>query len=178
MKYISLLRGINVSGQKKIKMADLRALYEGLGFKKVTSYIQSGNVVFETRSTKANAIEQKIAKAIADSYGFEVPILVVQWQHIDYIIHHNPFVNQSDADPTKLLVALLKDKPKPELVEKTNEYSFSPDEFVIDDRYVFIHCPNGFGRSKINNNFFEHKLQVKATTRNWRTLNKLWEMGQ
>ncbi len=176
MQYISLLRGINVSGQKKIKMQDLRALYEGLGFKEVDSYIQSGNVVFNTKKSKASTLEKKIALAISKAYGFEVPVMVLEKEEWSYLQQHNPFQEKQSEFPKALHCTILEKAPSQEGLDRLADYSFLPDEFVVDGRYIYVFCPNGYGRTKITNNFFESKLKLRATTRNWRSVNTIGEM--
>lgn len=170
--YISMLRGINVSGQKKIKMADLKTLYQDLGFEQVTTYIQSGNVIFKS-DVAAATLADKIKQAILDHYGYEVKIFIKTINDFEQVIANNPFLKREGTDPKTLLSCFLQSLPNPEKVQATEQLDFSPDEFIIQNDIVYIHCPNGFGRAKINNNFFEKKLAVGATTRNWRSTLKL-----
>lgn len=176
MQYISLLRGINVSGQKKILMQDLRALYEGLGFKEVSTYIQSGNVVFSTKKAKASSLEKKIAAAISKAYDFEVPVMVLEKDEWSYLQQNNPFQEKQLEYPKALHCTILEKAPSQEGLDRLADYSFLPDEFVVDGRYIYIFCPNGYGRTKITNNFFESKLKLRATSRNWRSVHKIGAM--
>ncbi|HKJ01227.1 MAG TPA: DUF1697 domain-containing protein, partial [Longimicrobiales bacterium] len=104
--YISLLRGINVGGHKKIRMAELRALYSSLGFDPVRSYIQSGNVVFRGGRGGGPALSRKIEKAIADHFGFAVPVILRTAAEMAVVVEKNPFLAEG-ADPTKLHVTFL-----------------------------------------------------------------------
>ncbi|RLD22066.1 MAG: DUF1697 domain-containing protein [Bacteroidetes bacterium] len=175
--FISILRGINVSGQKKILMADLRALYEKLGFKNIQSYIQSGNVVFNYTEDKSNlAIAEMIEHAIEQEYEFQVPVLVKQADDLISAIKNNPFIDEAEADPSRVAVTFLKSQPTSENLLKLEGVNFPPDRFIIDGLNIYIHCPVSYGNSKISNNFFEKKLKVKATSRNWKTINMLAEM--
>jgi len=175
--FISILRGINVSGQKKILMADLRALYEKLGFKNIQSYIQSGNVVFNYTEDKSNlAIAEMIEHAIEQEYEFQVPVLVKQADDLISTIKNNPFIDEAEADPSRVAVTFLKSQPTSENLLKLEGVNFPPDRFIIDGLNIYIHCPVSYGNSKISNNFFEKKLKVKATSRNWKTINMLAEM--
>lgn len=174
--YISLLRGINVSGHKKIAMADLKALYEDLGFKNITTYIQSGNVVFESESN-AN-IDQMIAKAIFKAYQFEVPVVVKTVAELNNIIKNNPFVADGSIDPDKLHVTFLATKPDPKNIAALATKNYEPDQYHIIDTAVYLHCPNGYGRTKLNNSFFENKLKTIATTRNWKTTQQLLALAE
>lgn len=173
--YIALLRGINVSGQKKIKMADLRDLLESEGLKNVRTYIQSGNVIFESRET-AKALQEQIKSIIAKQYGFEVPILIRTPEEITQIIENNPFMDDESKDPTRTYFTILSGTPEAELVSKVQEKKYASEEVVFGEHVIYFHSPLGYGDAKMNNNFFEKKLKVSATTRNWKTLNKLIEM--
>lgn len=175
--YISLLRGINVSGQRKIRMSDLQALYSELGFEQVTTFIQSGNVIFgSVESISDKEVSDKIEQAIAKEFSFEVPVTVRSVEEIKNILVSNPFVNRG-LDEGKLHVTFLADAPEKQLVNSMDQYDFSPDNFVITGKDVFLYCPGGYGKTKLSNAFFEQKLKVKATTRNWRTVNKLFEIA-
>lgn len=177
--YISILRGINVSGQKKILMTDLTKLYEDLGFKDVKSYIQSGNVLFKSsKSLKKKDICDKIQKAIRKQYNFEVPVQILSLDELKAIIESNPFIKQKNIDLEKLHVTFLSESPNPEHLQKTQALDFSPEKFLIKDNAIYLYCPVGYGNSKLSNNFFESKLKVIATTRNWKTVNKLAELAE
>ena len=176
--YISILRGINVSGQKKILMADLKVLYEGLKFKEVITYIQSGNIIFKTEKPFPNKeIANKIEKTISAKYKFDVPVIVRSVEEIKNIISINPFVNNKGVDIEKLHVTFLNDIPAKENLTSIKSFNFPPDEFNIIGKEVFLHCPVSYGETKLSNKFFESKLKVTATTRNWKTVNKLMELA-
>ena len=178
MIYISLLRGINVSGQKKIKMADLKSLYESLGFQEVTTYIQSGNVVFHATVKSQSALKKKIEGAIEKKYHFHVPVEIRTHREIRAIIENCPFHSVDLAkEGTKILVAFLSSKPPEDRISHIQKYVSSSEELVVRGREVYLYCPNGFGKSKLSNNFLEHKLGVEATTRNWKSVNKLSELS-
>ncbi|OFY91714.1 MAG: hypothetical protein A3K10_14210 [Bacteroidetes bacterium RIFCSPLOWO2_12_FULL_31_6] len=169
--YISILRGINVSGQKMIKMADLKVLYEELGFKKVQTYIQSGNVVFEYQETEGNTLEKMIFDKILSHYGFEVPNLILTPKDIEEALKNNPFQQYE-----KMYFTFLNEIPKSENIEKLSGFNFVDEHYEVIGKVVYFYCPNGYGNAKMNNNFFENKLKVKATTRNLNTVKKLLEM--
>lgn len=174
---LSILRGINVGGRRKILMADLKDLYEALNFTEVTTYIQSGNVVFQTEEKGSNtAIANKINTAIANKYDFDVPILVRTKAEIENTIATNPFVKNDEVDSKTLHVTFLAEMPEQDKIDAIKSLDFSPDAFEIIGTDVFIQCEK-YGRTKLNNNFFEKKLKVSATTRNWKTVNKLLEMS-
>lgn len=174
--YLSLLRGINVSGQKQIKMADLKALYESLGFGQVRTYIQSGNVLFESANTDTQALVETIGQGIREQYHFDVPVLVRTAAEIEEVISSNPFLNDPAVAEDKLHVTLLDALPAPERLELLRTVHFPPDDFAIREQIIYLHCPDGYGRTKLTNTFFESKLKVSATTRNWRTMRELHAM--
>jgi uncharacterized protein (DUF1697 family) len=176
--YISILRGINVGGSKKILMKDLKTLYEELGFEKVTNYIQSGNVIFQAEDhlTDIQAAE-KIKQLIFEKYAFNVQVLIRTIEEMLKTQRINPFLENKAIDIEKLHVTFLAEIPKPEYLESIKKYDYSPDQFGIVGKDVFVYCPNGYGRTKINNEFFESKLKVSASTRNWRTVCSLVEMA-
>ncbi len=176
--YIALLRGINVSGQKKIKMAELKESLETLSFSAVVTYIQSGNIVFKSVENSAESLENKIHKKILIDFGFEVPVLVKTHQELLDTIHNNPFQKDTSKDSTLFYIVFLKEKPKAENIAKLETYDYSPEEYIIDNKIIYFYAANGAGNAKMNNNFFENKLKVKATSRNWRTTHKMVELSK
>ncbi|WP_127137206.1 DUF1697 domain-containing protein [Flagellimonas oceanensis] len=172
--YIALLRGINVSGQKKIKMADLRHILEDSDLKNVKTYIQSGNIVFDSDQVDKDILQEKIAATIHQHFGFDVPTLVIQKNDVEQILNANPF--SEEAEENKLYYVLLKSHPKDDLVKQFNQLQFEHEGFHMTDSCVYLFCKNGYGRAKLNNNLIEKKLGVEATTRNHKTMSKLLEM--
>jgi uncharacterized protein (DUF1697 family) len=175
-KFIALLRGINVSGQKQIKMPDLKSLFEESGFQNFETYIQSGNVIFTSKEKLPEKLEQKISLAIKRKFGFDVQIIVLTPEEIEYVLNNNPFIKKKKQSE-KLYVTFLAKSPSNENINKLNAIDYSPEEYIIDGRYIYLFVPNGYGKAKLNNNFFESKLNVSATTRNWKTVNKMFELS-
>jgi len=176
--FISILRGINVSGQKKILMADLKSLFENLKFSDVSTYIQSGNVSFKTNEKLSDVqLAGKIEKAIYKEYSFEVPVIIRNEDELKKIVSSNPFLKEKNIDVQKLHVTFLSEIPGKGEIKSIDDVDYSPDQFIIKGKEVFLHTPAGYGVTKLSNNFFEKKLKVKATTRNWNTVNKLLEMA-
>ncbi len=177
MKYISLLRGINVSGQKKIKMLDLREMYTDLGFESVASYIQTGNVVFESpKVTETKALEAIIKQGIKGKFDFDVSVMVRTREEWQNTINNNPLFDK-EKDIKHFCVTLLGEIPEQEYLDSIADFKHNNDQFTIIDRAIYLYCPDGYGRTKLTNNFFEKKLKVRATTRNWRTILKLREVA-
>jgi uncharacterized protein (DUF1697 family) len=177
-KYISILRGINVSGQKKIKMTDLKALYESLDFQNVVTYIQSGNVIFDTLVDSTDDLKITIEKAIEEKYKFHVPVEIRTNHEIENIIRNCPFgsVNLVE-DGTKVLVTFLSSEPQEVMASDIQKYVVAPEKLVVRGKEVYLHCPNGYGKTKLSNTFIEKKLKVEATTRNWKSVHKLHELS-
>jgi len=176
--FISMLRGINVSGQKKILMTDLKELYEKLGFSQVTTYIQSGNVIFKSNEKLPDTrLAKKIEKAIYEKYDFEVAVIIRSAEEIKKTISSNPFLKEKNCDTKRLYVTFLSEIPAKENVESIENIHFLPDKFIVSEKEIYLYVPKGYGETKISNNFFEQKLKVKATTRNWNTVNKLSDLA-
>jgi len=173
---IAILRGINVGGKRIILMTDLKALCEKLGLAHVKTYIQSGNLIFSSGSGNTD-LERKLEMAITDKYGFDVPVIVRDLEEIKATIDKNPFFD-GDADMDRLHLTFLKEKPTPENAEITTTYDYAPDKFKIVGRDVFIYCAGKYHESKLTNGFFEKRLNTVATTRNWKTVLKLYELSQ
>lgn len=172
--FISILRGINVSGHRKVRMAELKNLYEDAGFMDVKTYIQSGNVIFEAPArVSGQAIAGKLEKAIYTRYGFEIPVIIRTLVQLQQLISSNPFLKTDHINTEKLHVTFLSQKPAPQEAKNLENYRYPPDAFILKGEDVFLHCPDTYGNTKLSNKFFENKLKVKATTRNWKTINKL-----
>jgi len=174
--YIVLLRGINVGGNKRIKMADLRHLLTKSGFTRVTTYIQSGNIVLSSKSD-ADDIEALVKKKIADAYGFSVQVMVRTANQWEQAINSNPFQPEK-LDPKKHHLTFLSAVPASEKVMELNQFQSGAKEFRVIGQVIYLYYPEGAGRSKLPNNFFEKKLGVRGTSRNWNTVSKLAEMIQ
>lgn len=174
-KYLAILRGINVGGNRKILMNELKACITGLHFSEVSTYIQSGNVLFTPPNQVPEAsLENTLEQVILETFGFAVPVIVrtvTEWQEV---ISQNPFW-QTPVE--HLHLTLLKEPPTPAALQKFAENDFSPDQFAVIGRHVFIFCAGKYSDSKLTNAFIEKKLQVQATTRNWQTVLKLAELA-
>ncbi len=168
-KFVALLRGINVGGHKKIKMADLRVLLEENGLSNVSTYIQSGNVLFRSAQNRSE-LEKLIAQSILNQYGFEVPVIVRPASAFAKLISGNPI---SGATPNHLSVMLLQSKPPRTKVDSIPDLESGDDQYVVIKDAIYIHCPNGIARSKLTIGFFEKHLGTTATARNWKSINKL-----
>jgi uncharacterized protein (DUF1697 family) len=176
-KFIALLRGINVSGQKKIKMSDLKALFEVIELQDVETYIQSGNVIFSSKEKSSEKLEQKISSAIKRKFGFEVHVMILTPEEIEYVLKNNSFIKKR-KDSEKLYVTFLTKSPSDENIKKLYATDYSPEEYIIDGSFIYLFVPNGYGKAKLNNNLFENKLKVFGTTRNLKTIKALFELTE
>lgn len=174
-QYILLLRGINVGGHRKIKMADLRLLLQNLDYANVQTYIQSGNILLES-DQEAAQIASKVKAAIKAKYDFDVPTLVMLWKDLEAIVEKLPFENVEEEKA--LYFTFLEKKPDAESVERLEPKLLKGEAYQIIDKTIYLYCPNGYGRTKLTNDFWEKQLKVAATTRNWKTTKKLLEMGR
>lgn len=176
--YISILRGINVSGRKLIKMDVLRKMYEGLGFQNTKTYLQSGNVVFSNNNIKREKLELRISDQIEKDFEFDVLVIVLTIAELSKIIDCNPFFKQPNIDQTFLHVTFLSSKPKEIDFELIKNKKQNGEEIIFSDNAVYLYCPNGYGKTKLTNSFLETKLKVGATTRNWKTTNELLKIAK
>jgi uncharacterized protein (DUF1697 family) len=174
-RYVALLRGINLGARNKIAMADLRDLFAAIGAEDVTTYVQSGNVVFRSRTARDELIRQ-IEQRISSDLGLQITVLVRTSAELAKLVADNPFANRQ-SDPVKLHVTFLADTPTPARVRALDTTAFEPDEFRVAGREVYLHTPNGYGRSKLSNAYFEKQLDVAATSRNWKTVTALTELS-
>lgn len=175
--FIAILRGINVSGAKPIKMDDLRKTFKSLGFEKVTTYIQSGNVVFTATESPASVLARKIEDKISKDYGFDVPVIVLTYKELQNLFFNNP-LNDGTRETEFLHITVLSELPDDYNLKEIELKKQGNEEIVILERFVYLYCPHGYGKTKLNNNFLESKLKVAATTRNWKTAGELLKIAK
>lgn len=170
-RYIALLRGINVGGNKLVPMARLRALLERLGHTDVATLLQSGNAVF-TAQGKPAALEKQLSAAIESEFGFEVAVLVRTRDELAAAIARNPLAGAEDS-PSRFLVFFLSAVPDPKLLAALDPAAYAPDEFRALGRELYARFPNGINQSKLVLALGGKRLGVVPTARNWATVNKL-----
>jgi len=176
-KCIALLRGINVAGQKKIKMADLQALLLEAGFLEVSTYIQSGNVIFRQHLPDKEAARALIEKIIADAYGFNVSVQLFSWEELEQALANMPFKNISLAEEgARVMFTFLSKQPKGEDIEAVQAHLAESESLKVNKQVAYLYCPDGYGKTKLSNALLEKKLSLTATTRNLKTVNKLSEL--
>lgn len=167
-----MFRGINVGGSRPLKMDTLRRIHEDLGFRRVRTYVQSGNAVFEAgedAGRHAGSLERRILR----DCGFEVPVVVRNSAEMTAAMRANPLLGRPGRDPRFLHATFLAGAGKSPSLDGVALPLASGEEAVLLGDVVYLYCPHGYGITKINNTFFERKLAVKATTRNWRTVTAL-----
>ncbi len=174
--FVVFLRGINVSGQKKIKMAELIVHLKEVGLKNVTTYIQSGNLVISVSSSNKERWKQIISEAIQKNYGFLVEVFLLTPAELKHIINKNPFSKGLTKDISRTYVTLLNQPVDTDKIKSLNLENYAPEEVIFDNQTIYFYSPLSYGSAKMNNQFFERKLTCSATTRNWNTINKMAEL--
>jgi uncharacterized protein (DUF1697 family) len=174
--YAAFLRAINLGSRNKLAMPRLREIVEALPATDVTTHVQSGNVVFRSSLRSAAKVEAALEKALQQEAGLDVRVMVRTPAQLKRLLDSCPFADRCD-DPTRLHVTFLEEKPHKARVEAIDPAGFLPDEFAVEGQDVFLFCPDGYGRSKLSNAYFEKKLGVAGTTRNWRTVTTLAELS-
>ncbi|MEV7190285.1 DUF1697 domain-containing protein [Streptomyces sp. NPDC093510] len=175
--YAALLRGINVGGHKKVPMADLRALLEGLGHGGVRTYLQSGNAVFTADHGDEESLAAEARAAIAERFGFAVDVLVRDSAYLRAVRDACPFP-AAELQPKQLHVTYFSAPVGPDRFTAVDQPAFLPEEFRLGDRVLYLYAPDGLGRSKLGEQLSRPALTkgVIATTRNWNTVTQLVEM--
>jgi len=174
--YVALLRGINVSGKNSIRMPALQNSISGLGFRDVQTYLQSGNIVFRTDPSDEATLAASIKTRIEQDFGHEVPVLVLSAKELDWIesptriANSNPFWPQTGGEEKLFHCTFLFQPVAPAIFQTLKLPAAAGERAVFVGSAVLLHCPHGYGKTKLNNSFFERALGVPATTRNWRTV--------
>lgn len=177
--YISILRGINVGGHNNaVRMDDLRKLYEGLGLRDAATYVQSGNVVFTADDADTSVLERKISGTLEETTGTPIPVIVMTVGKLERVIEKNPFVKDSTKNISFMHVTFLSHAPERYDVGQIEAKKQDGEEITFSDNVVYLYCPNGYGQTKLTNNLLEAKLKVRATTRNWKTVNELLKIAR
>jgi uncharacterized protein (DUF1697 family) len=172
--WVALLRGINVVGRNQVPMKELAAAFEGAGFRSVRTYIQSGNVVFQSRSGTARTLGTRIARMILEEFGFQPHVMVISGEELADAIRGNPF---PAAHQNHKLVHLyfLAERPRNADLKSLTEVDAGREEFVLRGGVFYLYTPDGFADSVLQSRV-ERCLGVAATARNWRTANELLKM--
>jgi uncharacterized protein (DUF1697 family) len=172
--YVALLRGVNV-GQNMLRMERLREMCSEMRLKNARTYVQSGNIVFEAPGT-ASQWSQALEAKLTGQTRLPVTVIVKTAAEIGKVLAENPFLKEKGIDTTKLHVTFLEQLPEKSAVEALRKIQAGPDRLRWLGKEIYLHCPHGYGTSKLSNRAIEKELAVRATTRNWNTVNKLHEM--
>ncbi|MEV0174794.1 DUF1697 domain-containing protein [Streptomyces sp. NPDC050803] len=175
--YAALLRGINVGGAKKVPMAELRSLLEGLGHGAVRTYLQSGQAVFTADHGDEDSLAAELAEAIEKQFGFAVDVIVRDHAYLEAIVEACPFP-AAELEAKQLHVTYFSAPVDAERFAEIDQDACLPEEFRLGDRALYLYAPNGLGRSKLAEHLSKPRLNkgVIATSRNWNTVVKLVEM--
>jgi uncharacterized protein (DUF1697 family) len=175
---VCMLRGVNLGGNKKIKMEALRALCTSLGCEDVKTFINSGNVVFRTKERNLNRLAKVVEDAVESEAGFHAGVVLRTAAEMRETAANNPFARRKEIEPGKLLVNFLADAPSAETVKKLEALDTAPDELYVRGREMYIYFPNGQGQSKLKWAPIDKLLNMTFTGRNWNTTTKLLEMAE
>ena len=170
--FVALLRAVNLAGRNKVSMPELRSSLTSLGLQDVVTYIQSGNVVFRSPTGDREKIATRMERQIAEAFGVSPTVLLRTPSELVKIAEGNPFL-KGGADRSKLHVVFLADGPAEDAVARLDSGRSPPDELRVRGSEIYLHLPNGSGRSKFTLDYFERRLGVAATARNWNTVLKL-----
>jgi uncharacterized protein (DUF1697 family) len=174
--YVAMLRGINLGPHKRVKMEALRKSFESLGLKNVQTYIQSGNVIFEAGKTSPAALRKKIEARISSDFGFSSLSILRSQEELAKIVSDNPFLKHAGNSHEKLHVVFLSETPERDVLKQLEGLTKSPDASCCLGQEIYLHLPNGFAQSSMIHNPLERKLLTRATTRNWRSVNNIYQM--
>jgi len=175
--YVALLRGINVSGKNPIAMADLRASCVALGLSGVRTYLQSGNVVFGAERRDPRRLADALHGRIERDFGHDVAVLVLSAPQLERVAADNPLRPAATAEGRLFHCTFLFEPVAQERFRGLRLPAREGERAVLADQTIYLHCPHGYGTSKLNNNYFERALGVSATTRNWRSVLALRELA-
>ena len=170
-RHVALLRAVNVGGKNKVPMAELRDLFESLGHADVSTFIQSGNVIFSaTKSVTPKSLETAISKR----FHVDTTVVLRTASELEKVLKANPFAR---VDTSKLHVGFMTRKPSAEVLAKLDTERFRPEDVAIHGRELYLHLPNGMGRSKLPG-YLDRQLKIPSTVRNWNTVTKLIELAR
>jgi len=168
--HVALLRGINVGGRNRLPMSELRDLFTEAGCRDVQTYIQSGNVLFQAEPGIVSSLSDTVTKRIAERFSFRVPVVLRAVEEMEGIVRHNPWQGVAEDE---LHVLFLAEEPAAGRVDRLDPDRSPPDAFIVQGREIYLRLPNGMGRTKLTNDYFDAKLATTSTARNWRTVMKL-----
>jgi uncharacterized protein (DUF1697 family) len=173
--FVALFSGINVGGNRIVKMAELKGFFEGLGFTDVATYVQSGNVVFRAKKGDAAALTQQLEAAFEKKWGFNSRIMVRDARWFERLVKDNPYPEVA-GEPTKLHAYALEREPTADETKRLADKCTGPERFEIKGDVLYLHAPDGLGKS-VFANLIPRTLKVPGTARNWRSVLALLDMA-
>lgn len=175
---ISMLRGVNLGPHNRMKMEELRAVYDSLKLQDPRTYVQSGNVLFKTKERDEGKLGSRIQDGIEKKFGFRPDVILRTTEELRMAVAKNPFSTRKNIDPSKLLVSFLTAAPQSDACEKLRALDTAPEELWIDGREIFIYYPNGLARPKFQWTKADKILKVVGTGRNWNSVTKMLAMAE
>jgi uncharacterized protein (DUF1697 family) len=175
--YIALLRGINVGGKNKLAMRDLVRMFANNGCREVRTFIQSGNVIFRTEAEVVDLLPDRISQEITKSCKYRTSLILRSEAELESVVCNNPFLERGLPEDN-LHVLFLADMPRPSAVNLLDPDRSPPDEFVVRQKEIYLKLPNGAGRTRLTNAYFDLRLATTSTGRNWRTITKLLQLAK
>jgi uncharacterized protein (DUF1697 family) len=176
-RYVAFFRGINVAGRQKIAMEDLSRLLAGLGHADVVTLQQSGNAVFTSDEIKPDRLASQIEWQITREFRMSVSCVVRSGEQLREVVANNPLGHVA-TDPARLLVIFLSTVPDPDRLSDIDPAAFAPDAFEVGEREIYQWCPNGVSVTRLTQAFWEKRLQLVATARNWNTVTRLSKIAE
>jgi uncharacterized protein (DUF1697 family) len=173
--YAALLRAVNLGDTNKVAMPALRSLFSTLGHEDVSTYVQSGNVVFRSEAPGAKEISSELERAIEQDLGVATTVILRTAAELRKVADANPYI-EDESDPKKLHVVFLDRRPSAQGRRALDPDRSPPDRFELRGRELYLHRPAGSARSKLTIDYIEHRLGARGTVRNWRTVTKLAEL--
>jgi uncharacterized protein (DUF1697 family) len=175
-RYVALLRSVNVAGHGRLAMDELRASFAALGYTDVTTYIQTGNVLFSAGSKSEAGLAAAIEQRLADDFGDSPAVLIRSVADLRRIGRSSPYA-KGGADPARHHVTFLAQLPSKDALHALSLPKSGRDELVVDGKEVYVHTPDGYAHTKYTGTFLERRLGVVSTTRNWNTVTKLSDLS-
>ncbi len=176
--YLALLRGINVSGHKMIKMDALKKALEGIGFTQVVTYIQSGNVFVDSNEESPSKVGFLIKQEIFKQFGHDVPVIMVALEELQACLDRNLFLQETAVDLKKLYVSFISAELPENMITQLNLNFIKPDEIQLDGKRIYLKYDTSPAKTRLDNKWIEKNMNVMSTTRNWNTVNVLLKMFQ
>jgi uncharacterized protein (DUF1697 family) len=176
-RYVALLRSVNVAGHGRIAMTDLRGCFEGLGYAGVTTYIQTGNVLFSASSRSEIAITSAIDERLAANFGSAPAVILRGVTELQRIGSSSPYA-RAGANPARHHVTFLAAPPSKAALAALELPPSGHDKLVVEGREVYVYTPDGYAETKYSGTFLERRFGMPSTTRNWNTVTKLCELAR